>query len=92
LAQLSASLQDISRKVEPSIVQIFNSSYAVERGGETMVQQWRSSGSGILITTDGYIATNAHVVEGSRRLQVRLPAADGSSPSIDFLKFPWESR
>jgi hypothetical protein len=46
LAQLSASLQDISRKVEPSVVQIFNSSYAVECGGETMVQQWRSSGRG----------------------------------------------
>src|SRR6516225_7947562 len=72
LAQLSTSLQEIARKVEPAVVQIFDSSLAVERGGETVVLQQRNSGSGILITADGYIVTNAHVVEGSRRLQVRL--------------------
>ena len=75
LAQLSTSLQEIAKKVEPAVVQIFNSSLAVERGGETVVLQQRNSGSGILITSDGYIVTNAHVVEGSRRLQVRLNAA-----------------
>jgi serine protease Do len=75
LAQLSTSLQDVARKVEPAVVQIFNSSYAVERGGETVVLQQRSSGSGVLIASDGYIVTNAHVVAGSRRLQVRLNAA-----------------
>jgi S1-C subfamily serine protease len=75
LTQLSTSLQEVARKVEPSVVQIFNSSYVVERGGETVVLQQRSSGSGILITSDGYIVTNAHVVEGFRRLQVRLNAA-----------------
>src|SRR5215831_10953892 len=75
LSQLSASLQDIAKKVKPAVVQIFNSSYAVERGGETVVLQQRSSGSGILITSDGFIVTNAHVVEGSRRLRVRLNAA-----------------
>jgi len=68
LAQLSTSLQEIARKVQPSVVQIFTSSYAVER--------WRNGGpaaeelGGILITAaDRYIVTNAHVVEGSRRLQ-----------------------
>src|SRR5215469_5352410 len=65
LTQLSTSLQDIARKVEPSVVQIFNSSYTVERGGETVILQQRTSGSGIVITSDGYIVTNAHVVEGS---------------------------
>jgi S1-C subfamily serine protease len=75
LAQLSASLQDIAKKVKPAVVQIFNSSYAVERGGETVVLQQRSSGAGILVPSDGFIVTNADVVEGSRRLQVRLDAA-----------------
>ena len=81
LTQLSTSLQEVARKVEPSVVQIFNSSYVVERGGETVVLQQRSSGSGILITSDGYIVTNAHVVEGSRRLQVRLNAATSNIAS-----------
>ncbi len=37
-----------------------------------MVAQQRSSGSGILVSADGYIVTNAHVVQGARRLRVRL--------------------
>jgi serine protease Do len=61
--------------VEPSVVQIFNSSYAIERSREAEVLQQRNSGSGILIASDGSIVTNAHVVEGSRRLQVQLNAA-----------------
>jgi S1-C subfamily serine protease len=87
LAQLSASLQDIARKAEPSVVQIFNSSYAIERSGEAVVLQQRNSGSGILIASDGYIVTNAHAVEGSRRLQVRLNAA-ASNIGSRFVKTP----
>ncbi len=76
LEQLSSSLQAIARQVEPSVVRIFNSAYAIEndgdRNGGAVVSQQRSSGSGILVSADGYIITNAHVVQGSRRLRVRL--------------------
>jgi len=74
LEQLSTSLQSIAKQVEPSVVQIFSSSYTLDRGGEVALQQ-RGSGSGILISSDGFIVTNAHVVEGSRQLQVRLNRA-----------------
>jgi serine protease Do len=74
--QLSASLQSIARQVEPSVVQIFSSALSIEndsaRGGVAVATQQRSSGSGVLISSDGYIITNAHVVEGARRLRVRL--------------------
>jgi serine protease Do len=76
LEQLSASLQTIARKVEPSVVQIFSSTLSIEgdnaRGGGAIATQQRSSGSGVLISSDGYIVTNGHVVEGARRLRVRL--------------------
>src|SRR5579864_5946704 len=76
LEQLSTSLQSVARQVEPAVVQIFNSAYAVEADngqyGGTVVAQERSSGSGILITSDGFIVTNSHVVQGARHLWVRL--------------------
>src|SRR5689334_72975 len=79
LEQLSSSLQSVARQVEPSVVRILNSAYAIasdsDRGGGAVVSQQRSSGSGILISSDGYIVTNAHVVQGTRRLQVRLNEA-----------------
>ncbi len=79
LEQLSASLQTIARHVEPSVVQIFSSTLAIEsdsvRSGGAIATQQRSSGSGVLISSDGYIITNSHVVEGARRLRVRLNRA-----------------
>jgi serine protease Do len=79
LEQLSASLQTIARQVEPSVVQIFSSTLAIEsdsaRSGGAIATQQRSSGSGVLISSDGYIITNSHVVEGARRLRVRLNRA-----------------
>lgn len=79
LEQLSASLQTIARQVEPSVVQIFSSTLSIEndsaRGGGAVAIQQRSSGSGVLISSDGYVVTNGHVVEGARRLRVRLNGA-----------------
>jgi len=76
LEQLSASLPSLSRQVEPAVVQIFNSAYAIEadseRNGGSVVSQEPSSGSGVLISADGFIVTNSHVIQGARRLWVRL--------------------
>ncbi len=85
LEQLSSSLQSVARQVEPSVVQILASAYAIEkdsdRGGGPVAVQERSSGSGVVVSSDGYIVTNAHVVQGARRLQVRLNKA---VPKVDI--------
>jgi serine protease Do len=46
-----------------------------DHGRGAVVSQQRSSGSGVLISSDGYIVTNAHVGEAARRLRVRLNKA-----------------
>jgi len=50
-----------------------------------------SSGSGFIITSDGYILTNNHVVEGATKLQVTLDTGEkfeaeviGTDPMIDL--------
>ena len=79
LEQNSYSLQSIARQVEPTVIQILTSTYTIEsdtdHGGGAVVSQQRSSGSGVLISSDGYIVTNAHVVDATRRLRVRLNKA-----------------
>ena len=41
-------------------------------GGQSQKREQRSGGSGVIISKDGYIVTNNHVVEGASKLKVRL--------------------
>lgn len=79
LEYLNYSLQAVTKQVQPAVVQVLNSALVIEndsdRGGATFANLERSSGSGILISADGYIVTNAHVVQDSHRLRVRLNQA-----------------
>ncbi|MGE5236765.1 MAG: S1C family serine protease, partial [Acidobacteriota bacterium] len=71
---LSAAFESIAGRVSPSVVQIFTSGYAVWPGGSSVVTKQSGEGSGVIIDPSGYIVTNAHVVEGARRIQVQLAA------------------
>ena len=78
LADFSRSLQELSQRVSPSVVQIFVTGFAPpdeedrSATGDPFIE--RSSGSGVIVDPDGYIVTNAHVVENATRLEVELPA------------------
>jgi serine protease Do len=84
LERMNDSIDALTRKVWPSIVQVLVTSYGARepRPGETgfVVGRQRAIGSGFVIDPDGYIMTNAHVVTNAQRVQVLLPptAADGS--------------
>jgi len=84
LARWNESIDALTKKVWPSVVQILVTGYAARGSGGrdqvAVVGQQRSVGSGFVIDSDGYILTNAHVVEGAQRVQVVLPApnADGT--------------
>ena len=50
--------------------------------GDPMLE--RGSGSGVIVDADGYVVTNAHVVENATRIEVELPfAASGGRRAVD---------
>ena len=84
LGDLSRSLQALAARVSPSVVQIFVTGYAPpdedDRAATGEPQLERSSGSGVIVDADGYIVTNAHVVENATRIEVELPVEPGGAP------------
>jgi serine protease Do len=91
LSELSRSLEDLSQRVSASVVQIFVTGYAPPEEDDPHASAQpafeRSSGSGVIVDADGYIVTNAHVVENATRIEVELPfAAVGGDPGRSILR------
>lgn len=86
----------VSQKCLPSVVNIDVYTQTSTQGFMGMVDQSTdeytesSLGSGIIISSDGYILTNYHVIEGADRLQVTATGGEyeaqvvGSDPSSDL--------
>jgi serine protease Do len=83
--QFDSMVDALIKKVSPSVVQIIVTAYAPlednSRGNAgAVIGRQRASGSGFVIDAEGYIITNAHVVNGAQRIEVVLPppVTDGS--------------
>jgi serine protease Do len=77
LRQVSRTLEALSDRVGPAIVQVFAVGYALpsEPSEErSLLAQQRNTGSGVILDPEGYIVTNAHVVQGAYKVQVQLAA------------------
>jgi serine protease Do len=76
LAQLDDSLAHLASKVAPAVVQIeatgFGTAEDEDRKSAALVVRQHGIGAGVIVDVDGYIMTNAHVVEGAQRVRVTL--------------------
>ncbi|MBV9506014.1 MAG: trypsin-like peptidase domain-containing protein [Acidobacteriia bacterium] len=84
---LSSELERLSRRVSRSAVQIFSTGYRLNNEGESgtntaVVTRQRASGSGVILSADGFIVTNSHVVQGARHVRVRLATETPGRPNM----------
>ena len=79
LRELNASIARLAESVTPGVVQVQSNSYepAGRVGDPRAVAIQSNTGSGVILSSDGLIVTNAHVVSGARRVQVQLAFLDG---------------
>jgi serine protease Do len=81
LVNLSNDMETLSHAVEPAVVKIYAAGLAPVESTDTnktaFLAQQRSVGSGVIMDPQGYILTNAHVVQRARTLSVLVPDLSG---------------
>ncbi|MGO9515969.1 MAG: trypsin-like peptidase domain-containing protein [Candidatus Korobacteraceae bacterium] len=72
----SESVQALSADVTKSVVQVLTSGFALsndkDKTDTAYLAPEHGIGSGVILSSDGFIVTNAHVVQGARKIRVRL--------------------
>lgn len=85
LAAINAESASLVRSVVPSVVSIDTTSVRHERFRDIWGRTWvqpraiQGQGSGVIVTKEGHVLTNHHVIDGSPR--IRITMHDGSVKS-----------
>ncbi len=85
LLQLNGALESLAARVSPAVVQILVTGYGPlrerdeDRSQTSFIVRQHAVGSGVIVDSNGYIMTNAHVVEGAQTIRVALPLPMGDS-------------
>ncbi len=69
LRALSDGFETLAERATPAVVQIVTSGYGPIEDGNPFaatVARQRGGGSGVILDPNGYIVTNAHVVDGAK--------------------------
>jgi serine protease Do len=84
LAQFNDALESLAARVSPAVVQILVTGYGPlheeSRSEAALIVRQHAVGSGVIVDPNGYIMTNAHVVEGAQRIRVALPLPESGAP------------
>jgi serine protease Do len=87
LRQMNRALEELAARVSPAVVQIQTTGYGPlsegdsDRGRTALIVRQHAVGSGVIVDANGYIMTNAHVVERAQRIRVALPMPSTISPN-----------
>ncbi len=87
----SQSVQALSASVTKSVVQVLTSGYGLSSENQQTDTAYfapqHSIGAGVILSADGFIVTNAHVVQGARKIRVRLAGLEkqSSTPGSELL-------
>ncbi|HUD65941.1 MAG TPA: trypsin-like peptidase domain-containing protein [Candidatus Sulfotelmatobacter sp.] len=83
LVQLNSALEGLAIRVSPAVVQVLVTGYGplheTDKSQTALIVRQNAVGSGVIVDSNGYIMTNAHVVEGAQRIRVALPLPMGDS-------------
>jgi serine protease Do len=88
VAAIAERIPNLIAEVHPAVVQILVSSYGPTADDpSTLLNEHLGTGSGVIVSSDGYIVTNNHVVQGARRVQVVLaPPREIGTEQTSILK------
>ena len=70
----SLSIPEIAEMAAPSVVEI--TTEVIVTGQRTPQYVSEGAGSGVILTEDGYIVTNNHVIDGAQKISVRLVSGE----------------
>ncbi len=83
LMSLSSDMQTLAHSIEPSVVKIYATGLAPVENADSnrtaYLAQQRSVGSGVIMDAQGYILTNAHVVQHARSLSALVSDMSGAA-------------
>jgi serine protease Do len=88
LHQLNDSIEALVQRVSPTVVQILVTGYGAAEAGNgkqanEVIGRQQAVGSGVIVDPEGYIVTNAHVVNGAERIEVIVPPRLASGEPLD---------